>query len=123
MYLRAGFFTIFILAAGASIAQTPDLNDVGTRLIGQTGQLATFLWRVIFVTGVVLTITGLWKFYGHVQSPNDPAARKNVAFVYIVAGCLMVALPSVMGTGITTFFGSGATDSVAGGLQGFKDFD
>lgn len=125
MTVRTGLCAIFILVSGAAFAQTrPDLNDVGVRLIGQTGQLALFLWNLVFVLGVAMTMTGLWKFYANVQNPSDPASRKNVAFTYIFAGCLLVALPSVMGAGIMTFFGGSVSGHDAmGGLSGFENFN
>lgn len=115
-----------MLCAGAAGANQPDLNDVGNRLIGQTGGIAHFIGVMVFLIGVIMTITGLWKFYKNVQNPNDPSAGKNVAMVYIFAGALMVALPAVMGSGVATFFGGNQVESTTkakGGLKGFKDFN
>ena len=106
----------------SAIAQ-PDLNDMGWRLISQMPSFSFLLANLVFLFGFGMAIFGLWKFYEGSRNPNDRSNRAGVAFIFIFCGALMVAIPSLMGAGIMTFFGdSGATDRAMTGIGGFTDF-
>jgi amino acid transporter len=107
-----------LLAAGLTpaIAHAQSVGDIGASLADQTGQINTFVTILAFVLGVALAIAGLMKFYNNSKNPNDPSAKMSTAFILIFAGAGLVALPAVLGSGITTFFGEGGdtTNASAG---------
>lgn len=110
-----------VLVPLASMATAQDLADVGNRLIFQAPNVAVFIGVLSFVLGVIFAIIGLMRFYRHSRQPQDPQSALPVAFVYILAGAMFVAVPSLIGSGVITFFGVGGdtTDPVSG----FTGFD
>lgn len=119
-----------ILALGAALAVLPvaamaQNADVGGIFQGITNQLRNvpaLLGIVSFVLGVALAVAGLMKFYAASKNPNDPSAKMSTAFILIFVGATLVALPILLGVGITTIFGSGGTSLGVdgGGLQSIR---
>lgn len=102
------------LGTGAAIAQS--VGDIATDVRGQVTSLTALLTVVAFIVGVGLAVIGVIKFYKNTQNPNDPSASTSSAFILIFAGAALVAIPALLGSGIQTVFGTGAsqTDAVSG---------
>ncbi|MCE6959656.1 hypothetical protein LAZ40_11565 [Cereibacter sphaeroides] len=107
---------VLLLLPGAAAAEVRDFGAIFADLSLQMTKAAKFLTIAAFIMGVVLAIAGILKFKAHSQNPNDPSAKVSTAFVLIFAGAAMVALPTTLGSGIATIFGTGAdtTDGVHG---------
>ncbi len=99
-------------------AQVNDIGDMAAGLQAQVGDIASLIGAIAFLLGIVLAIVGLLKFRQHAQNPNDPSARLSTAFILVFVGAAMVAIPTTLGVGVTSLFGSGATNlSVDGSLR------
>lgn len=99
------------VASGAAMAQ--NVGEIANDLRGQVTNLTALVTVVAFIVGVGLAIMGLIKFRAHTQNPNDPSASMSSAFILIFVGAAMVAIPAVLGSGIQTVFGTGATTTDA----------
>lgn len=99
------------VASGPAIAQ--NVGEIANDLRGQVTNLTALVTVVAFIVGVGLAIMGLIKFRAHTQNPNDPSASMSSAFILIFVGAAMVAIPAVLGSGIQTVFGTGATTTDA----------
>ena len=109
--------TTAFLAAGAR-AQVANIGDVAAGLQSQAGDVADLIGAAAFILGIALAIAGLLKFRQHSQNPNDPSARLSTAFTLIFVGAALVAIPTTLGVGVGSLFGSGATNvSVDGSLR------
>jgi Na+-transporting NADH:ubiquinone oxidoreductase subunit NqrE len=97
-----------MLVSAAAHAQTFDLGDVSDNVSDQMADVASFITVLAFVIGVGLTIIGLMKFKEHSRNTNDPSNRIGVAVTFIVAGAMMIALPTLLKSGVETIFGEGA---------------
>ena len=104
-------------AASATLVAAPAMaQDVGAIAEGLTGQLTsigTLAAVLSFVLGVAVAIAGLMKFRAHSQNPNDPSNKMSTAFILMFVGAGLVAIPAVLGSGITTIFGDGADQTNA----------
>lgn len=116
--LAAHALWMSLLMSSAAQAQVRDLGEIADDLTTQVSQLSTLVSVVSFVLGVAIAIAGLMKFRAHSQNPNDPSNKISTAFVLIFAGAGLVAIPSVLGSGVATIFGDGA--QVTDGNSGFR---
>lgn len=101
--------------ASAAHAQNADVGAVADSLASQGGSVADLLGVVSFLAGVGLAIAGLLKFRQNAMNPNDPSAKISTAFTLVLVGAAMVAIPTTLGVGIGTIFGSGAETASADG--------
>lgn len=100
-------------AAIATPAMAIDLGGIADKLTTQTTSVNTLLTVVAFVLGVAMAVAGLMKFRAHSQNPNDPSNKMSTAFILMFVGAGLVAIPSVLGSGVETIFGSGASTTNA----------
>jgi hypothetical protein len=121
--------TLRIMALGAALAVLPvaamaqsNVGGIFQDITNQLRNIPALLGIVSFVLGVALAIAGLMKFYAASKNPNDPSAKMSTAFILIFVGATLVALPILLGVGITTIFGSGGTSLGVdgGGLQSIR---
>ena len=113
----AGIAALSVAMAGPAMAQLT-AGEIATDLRGQVSNIGTLITVISFVLGVALAISGLMKFRAHSQNPNDPSNKMSTAFVLMFAGAGLVAVPAVLGSGISTIFGTGA--DTTNGTTGFK---
>lgn len=90
-----------------------DIGAMATAMRTMAGSVNGLVTVVAFIIGVVLAISGILKFKAHSANPNDPSAKLSTAFMLMFAGAALVALPALLGSGVLTFFGSGATTTNA----------
>lgn len=110
-------FSLALLPALAS-AQVTDIGDMADGLQAQAGDIADLIGAAAFLLGICIGIVGLLKFRQHSQNPNDPSARLSTAFTLVFVGAALIAVPTTLGVGIGSLFGSGATNvSVDGSLR------
>ena len=113
--ILAAFLT---LIAGVARAQVADIGDMASSLQTQAGDIADLIGAAAFLLGICIGIVGLMKFRQHSQNPNDPSARLSTAFTLVFVGAALVAIPTTLGVGVGSLFGSGATNvSVDGSLR------
>ena len=115
MWIAAILFTILPAAA---FSQVTDIGDMASGLQAQAGDIADLIGAAAFLLGICIGIVGLMKFRQHSQNPNDPSARLSTAFTLVFVGAALVAVPTTLGVGIGSLFGTGATNvSVDGSLR------
>ncbi|MBW3243571.1 hypothetical protein KUV57_12935 [Epibacterium sp. DP7N7-1] len=115
--LATGSLFFSLTMSQSVFAQARDIGGIATDLTSQVSQVGTLIAVISFVLGVALAMAGLMKFRAHSQNPNDPSNKMSTAFVLIFAGAGLVAVPSVLGSGVSTIFGDGA--QVTNGNDGF----
>ncbi|MCY4008112.1 MAG: hypothetical protein OXE84_15010 [Rhodobacteraceae bacterium] len=109
---------LFALMPAAAGAQVTDIGDMAAGLQAQAGDIADLIGAAAFLLGICIGIVGLMKFRQHSQNPNDPSARLSTAFTLVFVGAALVAVPTTLGVGIGSLFGTGATNvSVDGTLR------
>lgn len=101
------------LAASSGMADAQSVGEIANQMRGQVTNVSLLLTVIAFVVGVGLAVAGLIKFRQHTKNPNDPSASMGNAFILIFVGAALVAVPAVLGSGIQTVFGSGATTTDA----------
>ena len=102
------------LIAVSTLAMTPaeaqaaeDLKAVANRTRGQFGSIADLIGAAAFLAGVGFVVFGIFKFYNYSKNPQDPQNKVGSAVMLVVAGALMIAVPTVAGVGIVSLFGTG----------------
>lgn len=100
---------LVLLTAAPALAADGDLGGIADRIGRQAGMVGNAFGIFVAVAGVVVAMMGLLKFKAHSANPNDPSNKLSSAFIMVFVGAAMVALPEVLGTGVTTLFGEGAT--------------
>lgn len=90
-----------------------DISVIADHLVSQFDSIANLIGALAFVLGLGLGASGLMKFRQHSDNPN--AVPISQPLVRLVIAAMLIALPAVLGTGITTFFEEGAqTTNVRG---------
>ena len=102
-------------AAPQATAQVTNIGDVAAGLQTQAGSIADLIGAAAFLLGIGLGIVGLLKFRQHAQNPNDPSAKLSSAFTLVFVGAALVAIPTTLGVGVSSLFGSGATNVTVDG--------
>ena len=108
-----------ILPGEAMAQATRTLGGIADSLSTQTTSVARLVSVVAFVIGVGLAIAGLLKFRANAQNPNDPSNSMTTAFVLVFVGAAMVAIPSLLGSGIMTIFGATGSSGQTNATTGF----
>lgn len=111
-------FGVLGVSSTAAMAQSQNLGQIADSLSTQTSEIADLISMVAFVLGVGMAIAGFLKFRQNAQNPNDPSAKVSTAFILIFVGAGLVAIPTALGSGIATVFGSGADTTDAN--EGFR---
>lgn len=115
----AAIFAVAGLAMSTDMALAQqNVGQIASDLRTQVTSMTQLLTVIAFIVGVGLAVIGVFKFYKNTQNPNDPSASTSSAFILIFAGAALVAIPALLGVGITTVFGTGATQTDA--VQGFQ---
>lgn len=114
----------FVMAVAASPAFAQAVQDMGgvfEKLNTQASPLGDLIGSASFVIGAGIAIFGLLKARAHSQNPNDPSNKLSSAMMLILVGAAMVAIPTLLGVGVGTLFGSGSdTSSIGGTFQGLQ---
>lgn len=112
------FVVITSLPLSQVSAQVSDIGDMASGLQTQAGNIGDLIGAAAFLLGIALGIIGLLKFRQHAQNPNDPSARLSAAFTLVFVGAALVAIPTTLGVGVNSLFGTGATNvTVDGSLR------
>ncbi len=96
------------LVCGVAAAQTGDVGGVANRVASQFDSLADLLGAAAFLAGVGFVVFGIFKFYNYSKNPQDPQNKVGSAVMLVVAGAMMIAVPTVAGVGVVSIFGTGA---------------
>ncbi|GLU29916.1 MULTISPECIES: hypothetical protein [Brucella/Ochrobactrum group] len=111
--------TATIASAPAVAASSGGVGDMASNLRTEAvGPIADLIGSLAFVFGVIAGIIGLWMLFQHRRNPHDPnnSVGKAIMSFFVAAG--LIGIPSYLGVGVATFFGSGATTtSVDGSLR------
>lgn len=122
--LAAGM-TAMSSGAFAQTVDVKDLSSMTTQLQGQMKSMATLAGYVSFLAGFVFGIMGIMKLKANAANPNDPANKVSTAIMLIFVGAAMIAVPTLMGVGVTSLFGSNGERSSleTGSGEGFTALD
>jgi len=112
---------LFLAAAIASFLVSPayaalDLAGLSNTFKSQGGAFMNITGGILFIVGVLFVAGALFKLRGH---SNDPREHKiKDVFIMMLAGICLIAIPDVLGFGVSSLFGSSAnTLSVTGSGQ------
>lgn len=115
-----GAMAVAMVSANAAIAQQ-NLGELADDFKSQTGQIGDFLGVLAFAVGIFLAFKGIMKFKANVDAPNDPSNKLSSAFVLVFAGAALVALPAVLGVGVTSMLGNSAeTTTLESGFSSIR---
>lgn len=125
--LRLSALAALVVGASATgaLAQATDLSTMTSQLQGQLKSMATLAGYVSFLAGFVFGIMGFMKLKANAANPQDPSNKVSTAFMLIFVGAALIAVPTVMGIGVTSLFGSGSTttdlnEESGGGFTGLS---
>jgi hypothetical protein len=115
--------TASIMASGAH-AQVKDVAGVSGKVGDQLIALGSLAGIVAFLAGFVFGIMGFMKLKANASNPNDPSNKVSTGFILIFVGAALIAVPTVMGVGIGSIFGTGGEntklDAKGGGFTAIK---
>src|SRR5690606_36225678 len=105
--ILAGVLAVSV-AAIAGPAMALNGGDMAQSLTSQTSSIGVFIGVASFVIGVAIALMGLAKFRAHTQNKNDPSNSIGSALMLVFVGACFVAIPEVLGVGVSTLFGDSA---------------
>lgn len=92
-----------------SLAAAQTMGAIATSITAQVTSIGTLISVISFVLGVAVAIFGLMKFKAHGDNPNDPSNKLSTAWILVLVGAGLVAVPAVLNSGVATIFGASAT--------------
>lgn len=105
-HLGAAAVALAITSTGVH-AQVTDVSGMSDQITGQLGSLGQLAGVIAFLSGFVFAIMGFMKLKANAANPNDPSNKVSTAFMLIFIGAALIAVPTVLGVGVTSLFGSG----------------
>ncbi len=104
------------VGSGSALAAGRDLGDMAADWSTMGTAFSTLITILIFVVGITLGGIGIYMFYKAKSDAQNRDASVSNGLWILLAGVLMVAIPTAMGSGILTIFGEGAvtTDADSG---------
>ncbi len=103
-YKAAPFLAIAILCfAGPAFAQE-NVGSLAAGLTDQVSNVTKLIAVVSYMLGIGAGLTAGLKFKAHSENPNQPPLK--VPLMYSAVAAMLIALPSFLGAGATTLFGS-----------------
>ena len=112
------------IVAGSAHAQATDVAGVSETVGDQLIALGSLAGIVAFLAGFVFGIMGFMKLKANAANPNDPSNKVSTGFILIFVGAALIAVPTVMGVGIGSIFGTGGEntklDAKGGGFTAIK---
>lgn len=99
-----GAAALAYMAAGTAFAQM-NAGAIATNLNGQVLNWGPLIEHAFQLGGVIIVGLSLWKWY-HAQKQQQPV---GMYIIGLLIGVLMVAIPTLIGSGTMTFFNSGAS--------------
>lgn len=121
---KLSFLVSAVLWCGAAFAQQSQggIGEIATNLRRDSiGPIADLFGALAFLCGVLAAIFGLWTLFQNRRNPHDPHNSVGRAIMSFVVAAGLIGIPSYLGVGVATFFGSGAeTASVDGTLRSIK---
>lgn len=121
---KLSFLVSAVIWCGAAFAQQSQggIGEIATNLRRDLiGPIADLIGALAFLCGVLAAIFGLWTLFQNRRNPHDPHNSVGRAIMSFVVAAGLIGIPSYLGVGVATFFGSGAeTASVDGTLRSIK---
>jgi len=105
------------VAAIATPANAATFDSLATSWMTSLGIGAKLIGVVAYVAAAGIGIAGVMKLKAASKNANDPNAKYSTGLIYLGAAALLVALPTLLGSGVDTIFGTGA--SKTNGTDGF----
>lgn len=101
----AAMLAVAALSASPALA-APDLGTLFQQWTTQLGNAKNFIGVLAYLGAFVTGLMGIFKLKAASKNPNDPNNKVSTGLIYIGAAALLVALPTVLGVGVSSFFGS-----------------
>lgn len=96
-----------------ALAEGQGIGGVSQTLTDQiSGPVRLLIATAAFVLGLGVGASGLMKFKQHSENPQ--AVPLTQPLVRVIVGAMLIALPSVLGVGIGTFFEDATTTNASG---------
>ncbi|MXX88942.1 MAG: hypothetical protein F4213_05560 [Boseongicola sp. SB0677_bin_26] len=114
---------LVLVGTSAAIAQVTDVASMAGQVQGQLGAIGTFAGVLSFLLGFVFGIMGLLKLRAHQNNPNDPSNTPTKAFALIFVGVALIGIPTIMGVGVGSLFGTGADTTDLTGTNTFTEIN
>jgi len=112
--LAAAAFAVLVAAPPPALAGTADIGTVAYNLRRNFGPVADLIGVIFFMIGVIMGGMGVMKFRQSKQGHGQGDIGEAITLVLV--GSVLVALPMMLGVGVTSIFGStGDALSVDGG--------
>jgi intracellular multiplication protein IcmD len=106
------FYVTSVLAA----AGDENIGDIAGRVTGTLTHVVKLLTAGAYMAGFGLTIAALFKFKQHKDNPQQ--VQLGTCITMLLIGVCLIFLPSIIGTGGETIFGSTKESSGVGGTEG-----
>ena len=92
-----------------------DLGDVANTLTGQITDFGNLIGATAVLVGIGMLIMSAIKFRAYSTNPQDPSASVGGAVGWLLAGAALVGIPEFLDIGVTSLFGSDATQGTLAG--------
>lgn len=114
---------LFSLLPWEAMAEAKNVGEIADHLKGQASLAGEAFGIFAAVGGVIVAFMGLLKFKAHSSNPNDPSNKVSSAVTLILVGAALVAIPELLGSGVSTIFGSGASTVTGAGVPSYLDLN
>lgn len=92
-----------------------DLGDVANTLTGQITDFGRLIGATAVLVGIGMLIMSAIKFRAYSTNPQDPSASVGGAVGWLLAGAALVGIPEFLDIGVTSLFGTDATQGTLAG--------
>ncbi len=100
----------FILSiTNPAFAESKNLGDIASGITDSFSSVAKMISGGAYIAGFALTMVGIMKLKAHKDNPTQIPISTGFALIFV--GAALVAMPLLLGVGITTIFGSDADTS------------
>jgi len=109
----AGYSSMVLAADGGSV--TTGIGGLAKGWGDTAGALGTTVGQGVFLLGIVTALGAALKFKAHGEDPRQTPLK--ICLIYAAAAAAMVGLPSLLGVGVGTLFGTSGTLTDATGTN------
>lgn len=113
-------FALFLISNVVFAEEGQSLGKVAENVTQSLSGVGKLIVAASYVAGVGFALMGMMKFKAHKDNPQQVPLSQPIVLLAIAAG--LVFIPSLVTTGGSTLFGSGAKSANAsgGGIEGMS---
>lgn len=101
----AAMLAVAALSASPALAAS-NVGELAQSWVSQLSQFKAVIGVISYLAAFGIGMMGILKLKAASKNPNDPNNKVSTGLAYIAAAALLIALPTLLGVGVSSFFGS-----------------